>query len=93
MSPPCAHDTVGSYASLSVRPKLLDNNSYLKGQGIEMDESKVDLEGQGHMSKVKVTMSFRISRTKVSWVYVKGYVSQDRPKATDPCPSCSQYVN
>ena len=63
--PTCAICTVGSYASLSVctRPKVekiihisisIVARGMKFGQNMDVDDPKVDLEGQGHRSKVKI---------------------------------------
>ncbi len=57
---------------------------------MDVDDSNVELEGQGHRSKVKVTRSkkmisglirppYRQSlRSRVKWVKVKGHMGQGR---------------
>ncbi len=57
-------------------------------QHMEVDDPKVDLEGQGHRSKVKVTRSKSVIsgpigapywyslRSRVTWVKIKGHIGQ-----------------
>ncbi len=67
--PTCAHCTVGSYASLSVRMSLDQNSDLIIihilksiasrvltfGRSMDVNDPKHDLDGQGGRSKVKVT--------------------------------------
>ena len=69
--------------SKSIAPRVLKF-----GQGMGVGDPEVDLEGQGHRSKVKVTRSkkcFLVSiyifigqciKVKVTWVEVKGHLGQ-----------------
>ena len=60
------------------------------GQSMDVDDPNVDLKGQGHRSKVKVTRSKNMIsgpirppymhslRSRVTWVKVKGHMGQGR---------------
>ncbi len=61
--------------------KTIDHRVMKFGQNMDMDDSNVDLEGQGHRSNAKVTRSkkhdFRSHlRSRVTWVKVKGHMGQ-----------------
>ena len=73
---------MGSYASLSVCLSVCEKNAWKLihisetvrprvtkfGKGMDVDDPKDDLEGQGHRSKVKVTKSKNITSGLV-WRY------------------------